>query len=469
MTAAAATRLDWGALWRSGELARFCFISLGLVFHAGCENMITTILPLMIKDLGGVEYSGWSFAIYEIGAIVAGAAAGRLSTLFTIRANMIAAALVFSLGCLGTIFAPNMPWLLVGRLVSGIGGGTLVSLCFVATQRYFHVNIWPQLMAVLSVVWGVSAFGGPLFGALFGTFLGWRWAFVAFGLAALLYAGATRHVLRNEKPSPPGEQAAGAFPAFALLCLSCGVTAIAWAGVETIALRSAALLAAGLAGVGLFFALDARSTNSRLFPRETFQPSTTVGSGMLMIAALAVSTCSFGFYGPLLLAALHNFSPLTTGLIIASESISWSVLSILVANTSKRFEQLIVPAGALMVTAGVAGFAVAVPAGSIPGIMVCALLQGGGFGILWPFANRMVVQAAAENERSIAASAFSTLQRMGYAIGAAVAGIIANASGFSQGFTPEAARGAAAILFWAFLPLATVGFLASLRLARQAP
>lgn len=187
-----------------------------------------------------------------------------------------------------------------------------------------------------------------------------------------------------------------------------------------------------------------------------------------MIAALAVSTCSFGFYGPLLLAALHNFPPLTTGLIIASESISWSVLSILVANTSKRFEQLIVPAGALMVTAGVAGFAVTVPAGSIPGIMVCALLQGGGFGILWPFANRMVVQAAAENERSIAASAFSTLQRMGYAIGAAVAGIIANASGFSQGFTPEAARGAAGILFWAFLPLATVGFLASLRLARQA-
>ena len=59
----------------TGDLGRFCFISLGLVFHAGCENMITTIMPAMVSDLGGVEFTGWTFAIYETGAIIAGAAA----------------------------------------------------------------------------------------------------------------------------------------------------------------------------------------------------------------------------------------------------------------------------------------------------------------------------------------------------------------------------------------------------------
>ena len=66
-----------------------------------------------------------------------------------------------------------------------------------------------------------------------------------------------------------------------------------------------------------------------------------------------------------------------------------------------------------MVTAGLAGFAYTVPSGWIPGILVCALLQGGGFGIVWPFASRRIIEAAPDDEREIAASAFSTLAAHG--------------------------------------------------------
>jgi len=464
MTELANPRTDWGALWRSGDLARLCFISLGLIFHAGCENMITTIMPSMIREIGGVEYTGWSFAIYETGSIIAGAAAGRLSVYWTVRSNMIVAAIIFAIGCTITTLSPSMPILLFGRVISGFGGGALISLSFVATQRYFPTRIWPQLMAILSVVWGISAFGGPLFGGLVDTFLNWRWAFGIFAAAALVFAAASLFVLRGEapaqKPDTPGN-----FPWLALAFLAAGVMAIAAAGVETRMQIAMALIALGFAGVFLFFRLDARSSISRLFPTATFNPRTTIGSGMIMVAALSVSTCSFGFYGPLLLAGLHDFTPLTTGLIIASESIAWSILSILVATASARYEPLIVTGGAIMVTAGIAGFAITIPMGTIPGILFCALLQGGGFGILWPFASRRIIEAAPDGERDIAASAFSTLQRLGYAIGAALTGIIANASGFSAGFTKEAAAGAASMLFWPYLPLAIIGCIASFRLA----
>jgi MFS family permease len=122
--------------------------------------------------------------------------------------------------------------------------------------------------------------------------------------------------------------------------------------------------------------------------------------------------------------------------------------------------------GALMITGGIAGFAYAVPSGSVPAILFCAVLQGGGFGILWPFASRRIISAAPRNEGDIAASAFSTLQRMGYAIGAALAGMIANANGFSGGFTREAAQGASVIIFVAFLPLAAIGCVAAWRLSQ---
>ena len=118
-----------------------------------------------------------------------------------------------------------------------------------------------------------------------------------------------------------------------------------------------------------------------------------------------------------------------------------------------------------MIAGGVAGFAWAVPEGSIIALLVFALLQGGGFGLLWPFANRAVVEAAREGEHEITAAAFSTLQRMGYATGGAVAGIIANANGFSGGFSRTSAATAAVPLFVYFLPLALVGVAAAFRLA----
>ena len=461
MTEEAAARADWAALWRSGALLRFCFISLGVMFHAGSENMISTIMPAMVRDIGGVELNGWAFAIYEIGAIIAGAAAGRLATYWPMRFNFFGAALVFSLGTIATALSPTMYWALAGRLIGGFGGGALISLSFVAVQRYFPSHIWPQLMAILSVVWGVSAFGGPLYGGLMQTILSWRWAFLIFAAAAVAFAVAALAVLRNESNVARDANVTGRFPAMALGCLALGITAIAAAGVEQRLGISAALVLAGIAG---FFVLDTRNPASRLFPAAPFNPRNAVGAGFLMVAALAVSTCSFGFYGPLLLAALHDFTPVTTGLIIASESVSWSVLSILVATAPRHREVLIVRCGAMMIAAGVAGFAWVVPSGSIAGILFFASLQGGGFGILWPFANRRVIEAAPLHERDITASAFSTLQRMGYALGGAVAGIIANANGFSGGFTKAAASTAAVPLFLYFLPLALAGCLAAFKL-----
>lgn len=460
-----APRTDWGHLWRSGALPRFCFISLGIIFHAGGENMISTIMPAMVAEIGGVELNGWNFAIYEIGSIIAGAATGRLTTFWTVRTNMIAAALVYALGTVVVALAPDMAWALGGRLLSGFGGGALIALSFVAIQRYFNAAIWPQLIAIMSVVWGVAAFAGPLYGGIIGTIMSWRWAFGLLAIAGVVFAIACLFVLRHE-PRPVSDPKSRHFPALALACLALGITAIAAAGVEARIPVAAGLVAAGLLGIVVFFVLDARNQVSRLFPSASFDPRTTVGAGFLMVAALSVSTCSFAFYGPLLLSAMHGFTPLTTGFIIASESVSWSLMSILIANAPRHREALIVRAGALMITAGVAGFAWAVPSGSIPGIVLFALLQGGGFGILWPFANRCVVEAAPEHEREVTASAFSTLQRMGYALGAAIAGIIANANGFSGGFTKAAAAGAALPLFLYFLPVAALGCWAAFRLAR---
>lgn len=462
-----AQRVDWRALWASGDLGRFCFVSSGILLHATMETMIATIMPAMVAELSGVQLVGWTFAIYELGAIVAGAAAGRLVSYLSLRNNMAGAAMLYGLGALVCALAPTMPILLVGRLVEGLGGGALVSLAFVSVERLFARAIWPQLFAIMSAIWGVAAFGGPLVGAIIATTIGWRWAFGAFAVAGglmavvsylVLRAPAARTVNRGERPPP--------FPFPALATLAAAVILIALAGVEIRMLTSTLLLVAGVFGLWLFLRVDAAWPASRLFPTRPFDWATRLGAGMTMIGTLAVSTVSFAVYAPLLLTSLHDIPILTTGYIIASESIAWSVFSILVANAGPRHEGRIVVLGAFMIAGGLAGFAYAIPAGSIPLILASAILQGGGFGIAWPFVTRLIVASARAEESTITSSAVPALQRIGYATGAAAAGIVANASGFSEGLTGTASEGVARWLFLAFLPLALVGVVAAIRLAR---
>lgn len=99
-------KIDWPALWANGDLARFCFISLGILLHATNETMIATVMPAMVGDIAGVQFVGWSLAVYELGAIVAGAAAGRLVSFVALRTNMMAAALLYAAGALVCATAP---------------------------------------------------------------------------------------------------------------------------------------------------------------------------------------------------------------------------------------------------------------------------------------------------------------------------------------------------------------------------
>lgn len=460
---------DWRALRASGDLGRFVFVSLGILLHATNETMMSTIMPAMVRELQGVTLVGWSFAIYELGSIVAGAAAGRMISYVTLRDNMAGAAAIYALGALICALAPTMPWLLAGRLVEGVGGGALVALAFVSVERLFPRAIWPQLFGIMSAVWGVAAFGGPLIGALVSQAFGWRAVFALFSVAGLVMALIAFAVLRGGRAvqlRDPGE--APPFPWAPLGILVVAVVLVAVAGVEDRAIVAGLCLAAGLGGLVLFFLADARRPASRLFPSRPFGWGRGTGIGLTMVAAFSVSTVSFSIYAPLLLATLHGIPPLTTGWIIASESIAWSILSILVASARPRHEAVIITLGALMITAGIAGFAWSIPTGNVPAILFCALLQGGGFGIAWPFVTRMIVAAAIPAESTVASSSVSAMQRIGYAIGAALGGIVANALGFSEGLSAETAGRVAPWLFVFFLPLALVGCAAALTLVRSA-
>ena len=140
-----------------------------------------------------------------------------------------------------------MQLFLAGRLVEGFGGGALVSLAFVSVERLFSRAIWPQLFGIMSAIWGVAAFSGPMLGAIMTELLSWRWAFGIFTFGGAAMALASVIVLNTPEATRPQATSGRAppFPFIALGCLAVAVVLIASAGVDIALLRSSLLMVLG--------------------------------------------------------------------------------------------------------------------------------------------------------------------------------------------------------------------------------
>lgn len=186
-----------------------------------------------------------------------------------------------------------------------------------------------------------------------------------------------------------------------------------------------------------------------------------------MILSMSIATIAITAYGPLLVTMIHGASPLTAGYIVACSSIGWSVAAVAVSGAPQRNDRTFIAAGMLVAALSIAGFVYSIPHGPIWLIALCAFVEGGGFGMSWTFILRQATALAPPEEAQRISGAIPTIQRLGYAIGAAYVGIVANASGFLQISGPSDAGRVATILFASCLPFAAFGLLAMFRFCKQ--
>ena len=122
--------------------------------------------------------------------------------------------------------------------------------------------------------------------------------------------------------------------------------------------------------------------------------------------------------------------------------------------------------GALLILLAVTLLGPAMADGPVWAVVLLSIAQGAGFGMLWGFLIRRVVAAAPETERDSASSAMPTTQQIAFALGAALAGIVANMAGFAESGAAETMQTVAIWVFASFVPLAAFGAAAVWRVAR---
>lgn len=443
----------WREVAQSGRLGMLVLLCLGVWLHAGDMLVTATLMPAVVGDIGGLAYINWTIALYQVGSVIAGAVGAALSRKVGLRRMLLGAAVLYGLGCVANALTPDMAVMLAARLVQGLGGGVMLTLSYVSVQSLFPERLWTRLMAVVSAIWGAASLAGPLIGGVFADFGAWRGAFWFFAAQAAVLAVLALTRLRDI-PEDTRPARGWSWPPLALLTVA--TLLVAEAGVAP---GRAASVACGVAGLALLLVAaraDARAAH-RLLPTGLLDVRRRLGAGVAMVFLLSAAATPFWAYGPVILKAAFGIDPVVAGTILAAELVLWTLATMATSGVPDRWQPALVRIAVGVIALGEGGFVAFVPTGSLTGMIACALLQGAGFGMCWPSVVRRLVNAAPAGERDLAAATSGTVQRIGYAVGAAATGIAANAAGLADGADTATARRAAFWVFAAFLPVIAAG------------
>jgi EmrB/QacA subfamily drug resistance transporter len=291
----------------------FAALMLGMFLAALDQTIVSTALPTIVGDLGGLNHLSWVVTSYLLASTISTPLYGKLGDMVGRKPVFLAAILIFLAGSMLAGLSQSMGELIGFRALQGIGAGGLM----VGAQAIIGDIVPPRergrYMGVIGSVFAVASVAGPLLGGFFVDNLSWRWVFyvnMPVGALAILIVITRLHLHTPHMRHSIDYLGAG--------LLSGGVAALimftTWGGSQY-PWGSSTIVGLGVAGVALLVAFVwwERRAPEPILPLRLFRSSVfSVSNGM----GFAIGMAMFGaiVFIPLYLQLVYGASPTSSGL-----------------------------------------------------------------------------------------------------------------------------------------------------------
>ena len=402
---------------------------------------VSTIMPVVALDLGGISLYGWAFSAFFLGNLVGIVHAGQQVDRHGLARPFAIGLGLFALGlCVGGT-APTMLILVGGRAIQGFGAGAIPTVAYVAIGRSYPEVSRPRMFAALSTAWVIPGLIGPALAGLIAETVGWR--FVFFGLIPVLVVGGllTLPSLR---------------PITTRTFDGSGATRNRLPDAITIAVGAGLLLAAGganamtallLVVVGLAVGLPALR---RLVPPGTLRARRGLPSTILIRGVATFAFFGAEAYLPLALVSVRGTSVTEAGIALTAATLSWTAGSWIQARQMAHWgAPRLIFLGFVCITVGTAGMATVLsPAMPVAAAIAAWAVGGLGMGLAYAPISMLVLSEAAPGQQGSAMSGLQLSDVLGSALGTGLGGAIiafGKASGWETATTIAVAFGVALV------------------------
>lgn len=274
----------------------FVTLMVTMLLASLSQMIFSSALPTIVGELNGVEHMTWVITAYMLASTITMPVYGKLSDLLGRKPLLIVAISLFIVGSIFGASAQTMSWLIVARIIQGLGGGGLMILSQTAVADLFPARTRGKYMGIMGGVFALSSIAGPLLGGWLTEGAGWRWAFllnVPLGLIAVLSVIFLMRVPKKTHTQRPSIDYLGmvilaATTTALVLASTWGGSLYAWGSVQILGLFAGALLGAVL------FVWSQRRAKEPVMPMKLFKERNFV---MVTVAAMLVSIAMFGAIG----------------------------------------------------------------------------------------------------------------------------------------------------------------------------
>lgn len=183
-----------------GVMVSIGALLLGMLLAALDQTIVSTALPTIVSDLGGLEHLSWVVTAYMLAATAATPLWGKLGDQYGRKRLFQTAIVIFLIGSALCGAAQDMPQLIGFRALQGLGGGGLMVLSMAIVGDLVPPRERGRYQGLFGAVFGATSVLGPLLGGLFTEHLSWRWVFyvnLPVGAVALLVIAAVLRIPRR--------------------------------------------------------------------------------------------------------------------------------------------------------------------------------------------------------------------------------------------------------------------------------
>ncbi|MBJ9595247.1 MDR family MFS transporter [Burkholderia seminalis] len=286
---------------------------LVMLLSALDQTIVSTALPTIVGELGGLDQLSWVVTAYLLSSTVVLPLYGKLGDLYGRKIVLQAAIVLFLAGSALCGVAQDMTQLIVLRALQGLGGGGLMVVTMAAIGDLVPPDRRARYQGMFGGVYGLATIVGPLLGGFLVEHLSWRWIFtinLPLGLLALAVIGVafrphTAHVKHRI------DYMGAAFLATALTCVilftSEGGSLLPWTSPQLWM-----TLVLGVVAIG-GFVYEERLAAEPIMPLELFRHRTFV---LVSLIGFVVGVALFGSvtFIPLYLQVVKGSTPSQAGL-----------------------------------------------------------------------------------------------------------------------------------------------------------
>ncbi|MFQ5856464.1 MAG: MDR family MFS transporter [Anaerolineae bacterium] len=408
------------------RLAVVTFALMMGLFLASLEGtVVSTAMPTIIAQLGGLAIYSWVFSIYMLTSTTTIPVFGRLSDLYGRKPIYMLGVFLFLTGSALSGQARSMTQLIAFRALQGLGAGALLPMAFTIIGDIYTLEQRARMQGLFSGVWGLSSIVGPLVGGFLVDNVSWRWVFylnIPFGLV-------TATLIALVLKEPVEERGQGRVDYLGAALLIAGVMSLLYAllqGGRVYAWSDPRLLGlfALSAGCLVAFLQVERRVAEPLIPLNLFQDrlfATASGQGFVAGLALFGTTA----YIPLFVQGVLGTSATRAGATLTPMSLGWVGGSIISGQLLLRVgPRQIALLGMSVIVSGAFLLTLLGPDSSQSLAIMSMLLMGLGMG-LTTTAYLVAVQNRVSRRRlGVATSGLQFIRQIGGTIGVSLLGAV---------------------------------------------